>query len=185
MPVLLGGDNAGLLAAYASALDLVDSAAADFLNEILPDMAHDTIADWERVFGIVPPAGSTLAQRQQALVLAMCNKGGLSRQHFIAIAALMGQTITITEYIVPRCGVMQCGTMLCTPTAAWMWTVSGLNKISVSGCCGTLCCGEPLGAIGVGVEGIFNALKPAHTLVNFVYTGVSTPSGRHMPTCGL
>ncbi len=171
MPVQIGGDLDGVLAAKGNALDALESAADAFLNEILPDLAYDTITDWERVFAITPASGATLAERRLALVLAMRNVGGLSRPHFIAMAALYGQTITITEYACARCGIARCGDTLYVANVQWMWTVHGLKQIASASRCGSFCCGERLSPAAPGVESIFTLLKPAHTLINFVYDG--------------
>lgn len=177
MPVKIGGDFDGLIAAKGAALDNAEAAIAAFLNEILPDLAYETIADWERVYKIVPSSIATLAERRNGVIYKMRDPGGLSRQRFIDLAALLGQTITITEYQPSRCGSMVCGDEVCGDAAViWVWKVSGLTSSGDYARCGELCCGEALSYVRSTIESVFDELKPAHTLIYFDYSATEDTS---------
>jgi len=77
-----------------------------------PRSTIELLPDWERNFGLPDPCYTepqSIAERQLALVMRMTLEGGQSRQFFIDIAAMIGYTITITEYrpffiAMDRCG---------------------------------------------------------------------------------
>ena len=77
-----------------------------------PRSTVELLPDWERNWGLPDPCYTepqSVAERQLALVMRMTMIGGQSRQFFIDIAAMIGYTITITEYrpffiAMDRCG---------------------------------------------------------------------------------
>lgn len=77
-----------------------------------PRSTIELLPDWERNWGLPDPCYQeplTIAERQLALVMRMTMEGGQSRQFFIDLAAMIGYTITITEYrpffiAMDRCG---------------------------------------------------------------------------------
>ena len=91
----------------------VDGRAADLLEiESDPRTTVELLPDWERAFGLPDPcyeAPQTIGQRQLALVMRMTMLGAQSREFFIGVAALLGYTITITEYRVFVVGLDRCG----------------------------------------------------------------------------
>jgi len=167
-PVELGDVDKELLAIDGGGLDNVQAAALRLLDEVRPDLALDTLSDWERVYDLHPATDDSVSIRRKR-VIAKFAGGGISRKFFIALASLLGQTITITEYVPAVCGELVCGGELTVDNINWMWTVSGLNSTGDYARCGELVCGGELGSPSVSIEDIFNNLKPAHTLVNFVY----------------
>jgi len=80
----------------------VDGRAATLLEqESDPRRTIELLPDWERNWGLPDPcyeAPLTIAERQRALVMRMTMQGSQSRQFFIDVAAMIGYTITITEY---------------------------------------------------------------------------------------
>ena len=77
-----------------------------------PRSTVELLPDWERNWGLPDPCyeePQSIAERQLALVMRMTMEGGQSRQFFIDVAAMIGYTITITEYrpffiAMDRCG---------------------------------------------------------------------------------
>lgn len=77
-----------------------------------PRTTIELLPDWERNWGLPDPcysAPQSIAERQLALVMRMTLEGGQSRQFFIDVAAMIGYTITISEYrpffvAMDRCG---------------------------------------------------------------------------------
>jgi uncharacterized protein YmfQ (DUF2313 family) len=70
------------------------------------------LPDWERNWGLPDPcydAPLTIAERQLALIMRMTMVGGQSRQFFLDVAAMLGYTITISEYRVWVVGIDGCG----------------------------------------------------------------------------
>jgi uncharacterized protein YmfQ (DUF2313 family) len=80
----------------------VDGRAADLLEiESDPRQTVELLPDWERNWGLPDPCYAepqTIGQRQLALVMRMTMQGAQSREFFIGIAAMLGYSITITEY---------------------------------------------------------------------------------------
>jgi uncharacterized protein YmfQ (DUF2313 family) len=169
-PLDLGAVDELLASIDAAALDNAQAWANQLLSEVKPDQAAILISDWERVYNVRPAATASLQERRDKILGLMSSAGGISRAYFLAIASLLGYTITITEYVPARCGVARCGDALYVEAARWMWTVSGLTLTGGFARCGSLACGDRLSHPSVSIEDIFAALKPASTLVNFVYS---------------
>ena len=91
----------------------VDGRAADLLErESDPRQTIELLPDWERNWGLPDPcytAPQTIGQRQLALVMRMTMQGAQSREFFISVAAMLGYTITITEYRTFVVGLDRCG----------------------------------------------------------------------------
>lgn len=167
-PVDLDGLD-GINAVEGAALDRAQAAADQLLREILPDQAWLTLPDWERIMGITTNLDLTLVERRRNVLVRFLGRA-LTKDFFIRLAALMGQTITITDYVTFRCGRAVCGDLLSAPSAKWTWWVRGLLDTDEFSRCGEFCAGERLGGTSASIETIFNLLKPAHTLVYFEYT---------------
>ena len=66
-----------------------------------PRSTIELLPDWERNWGLPDPCYSepqSISERQLALVMRMTLWGAQSREFFIGVAAMIGYTITITEY---------------------------------------------------------------------------------------
>jgi uncharacterized protein YmfQ (DUF2313 family) len=77
-----------------------------------PRRTIELLPDWERNWGLPDPCYSeplAIYERQLALVMRMTMEGAQSRQFFIDVAAMIGYTITITEYRPFMCGMDRCG----------------------------------------------------------------------------
>jgi uncharacterized protein YmfQ (DUF2313 family) len=90
------------LEAEGNALDAAKALADLILIEADPRTTYELLADWERVAGLpgecVASLAQTVEQRRAALVAKLVERGGQSRAYFIALAAKLGYTVTITEY---------------------------------------------------------------------------------------
>ncbi len=169
-PVDLAGVVDDSIIVEGAALDAAQASAEQLLTEILPDLAWITLSDWERVMGIIANPELTLVERLRNILGKFYGRG-LSKAFFTRLAALMGQIITITDYMEPRCGNARCGAVLCSDADKWAWVVRGLVPSDDYARAGEICSGERLGGSSVNIETIFTALKPAHTLVYFEYAG--------------
>lgn len=90
-----------LLQAMADELARVDSRAATLIGETDPRTTSELLADWERVAGLPDTcvtAAQTTAQRRAALHARLTTLGGQKGAYFIALAASLGYTVTITEF---------------------------------------------------------------------------------------
>jgi uncharacterized protein YmfQ (DUF2313 family) len=179
----------------ADTFGFVDSRAADLLErESDPRATVELLSDWERAWGLPDPCVTvpqTAEARRTALVLKMTMLGGQSRQFFIDVAAALGYTITITEYLPYQCGISRVGDtrseldnpedptrfmwQLGPPELRYYWTVH-VNALALSyfhtgiGECGV----DRLLSIGHAqdLECLFDRYKPAHTVIVYDYSSV-------------
>lgn len=171
----------------------VDGRAADLL-EIESDPRHtvELLPDWERAWGLPDPCfpdATTIAERQQMLVLYMTWLGGQSRKYFIDLAAYLGYTVTIEEYAPFMAGVSECGDTRPTPTSFFRWYI-GPPEMRFAwtvhvGAVGLTWFRAAIGEAGVDphlqidgatdLECLFNRWKPAHTEVIFDYSTSGDP----------
>jgi uncharacterized protein YmfQ (DUF2313 family) len=173
----------------------VDSRAADLLEiESDPRLTVELLPDWERAWGLPDPcvkAPQGIVARRQALLLKMTLLGGQSRQYFIDVAAALGYTITITEYLPYICGISRVGDtrskldnpddptrymwQLGPPELRYYWTVH-VNALSLTYFrTGISECGvDRLLAIGVpeDLECVLGRWKPAHTEIVYDFSSV-------------
>ncbi|MGU3286446.1 YmfQ family protein [Methylobacterium mesophilicum] len=159
--------------------DKVDARAADLLFlETDPRYTGELLAEWERAYGLPDPCVpvvQTLPERRQALVAKITTEGGQSRAFFIGVAASLGYSITITEYVPFQFGLSSFGGSrgrLNPPGMRYVW------RVRVSGGRSTR---FQFGASSFGrdslleireaedLECIFRRWKPAHTLMFFDY----------------
>jgi uncharacterized protein YmfQ (DUF2313 family) len=174
----------------------VDSRAADLLEtESDPRKTVELLPDWERAWGLPDPcvkAPQGVEARRNALVTKMTMLGGQSRQFFIDLAASLGYTITITEYLPYQCGISRVGDtrdakdnpqdptrymwQLGPPEIRYNWTVH-VSALSLTYFrTGISECGiDRLLAIGVpeDLECLIDRYKPAHTDVIFDFSQVT------------
>lgn len=91
-----------LLDGFAEEFARVDARADQLIDEADPRTTYELLADWERVAGLpgecVASLAQTVEQRRAALVAKLVERGGQSRAYFIALAAKLGYTVTITEF---------------------------------------------------------------------------------------
>lgn len=154
----------------------VDAAASALLDEADWRTTYDLLGDWELVAGLpdvcVDGAYQTIAQRRAWLLSRMTMLGGQSRQFFIDLAAALGATISITEYHASVCGVAICGDPLGGDELNATWEITMPPTQTWTAVCGEAVCGDLIGDFVSGVvECLFQRLKPAHTILNFVYGG--------------
>ncbi len=131
-------------------LDAAQTSAEGLLLEMFPESASDLIASWERVCGLTPATGATLQTRQNAVLRKLRERGGMSRSYFIALAAVIGHTITIDELLPFMAGWGCAGDRIYIEEAIYIWQVNA-----------------PGGS--EELEILFDELKPAHTAVVFNY----------------
>lgn len=124
--------------------------------EALPSTTTELLPEWEETLGLPDPcagASPTIETRREQVVARFTNSGGQSAAFFIAYAARLGYVITIDVYSAWRFG-MRFGLPLRSIDWSFAWTVNA-----------------PLAAETNDVLACeFERLKPANTIVNFVYS---------------
>lgn len=164
-----------LLLAWADELARIDGRAADLVEEADPRTTAELLADWERVAGLPDPcvealAGTqTTAQRRAALVAKLTTIGGQSAAYYIALAASLGYTISVTEFDLHDVEDNVEHPLYGTPWQ-FAWQVNAaednIGRLAV-----TDTVEDPLAWWGNELlECVIERLKPAHTHVLFAYT---------------
>ncbi len=161
-----------LLQAMADELVRVDGRAIQIIEEADPRTTNELLADWERVAGLpdscVTAAQST-AQRRAALHAKLTTLGGQSTAYFIALAASLGYTVTITEFDQHTVNDDVNHPMYGQPWQ-FAWQVNApqdtVGTLSV-----TDTVADPLAWWGNELlECVIRRIKPAHTHVLFAYS---------------
>jgi len=143
---------AGLAPTYAR----IAARDNQLIVEGLPSTTTELLPEWEESLGLPDPcagAAPTIDARRAQVVARFSNDGGQSAAFFIAYALTLGYAITITVYR-PYTFGMPFGLPMWGDAYAFAWTVNA-----------------PLAAEANDVlECEFQRLKPANTVVNFIYS---------------
>jgi uncharacterized protein YmfQ (DUF2313 family) len=145
-------------------LDDVQTSDDSLLREIFPQSCDKTLADWERVCGLIPLSTDTLQMRQARVITKLRERGGLSIPYFIELASSMGYTVTIEELLANTDGY--------GPEGIFRWRVTFTATPLYYFRAGQSYAGERLidGPLATALEGLFTDLKPAHTMIIFAYS---------------
>jgi uncharacterized protein YmfQ (DUF2313 family) len=159
--VALAGVNAAdLLAGCAAAFaDLHAQAAVLSEVETVPSTTDILLPNWEMDYGLpdcCTPLGASIQERRNALLAKIAQVGGQSEAYFIAVAAALGWTITITRGAI----------------GSWEWTINVAETITpIYFRAGVSAAGDRLvdWADNTQLECVMNQIAPPHTTLNFVY----------------
>jgi uncharacterized protein YmfQ (DUF2313 family) len=155
------------------------------IAEIFPCSTVDLLSEWEDTLGLPNPCTGPLGnlQQQQAAVCAkFVARGGQSKDYYIAVAAKLGFTITITKFAPFRCGINRCGDNLYGSGWAHVWRITAISGL-IYFRTGISTAGDRLRSWGNRLlECVMNELKPAHTILLFGYI---TPTAYLVDVNGL
>lgn len=176
-PVAVDPNGAALLAELrgeAGALDAAEAAATFLLRESDPRATSELLTDWERVYGLPESciAQAGVAQgandRRLALVAKVTMIGGQTPEFFVALAARLGYTVTITEH---RTFTVRSKVNDPLNDAEWPFAFSvhapldTVRRFTVRSAVN-----DPLASWGNELlECVIRRLKPAHTHALFAY----------------
>lgn len=103
-PVWPRGMDAGQTKTLAGLVPVYTRGTADanqILKEAFPGTAIQLLPEWEATLGLPDPcagAAPTIEQRQLQVLAKFIGAGSANPSYYIALAALLGYTITITEF---------------------------------------------------------------------------------------
>jgi uncharacterized protein YmfQ (DUF2313 family) len=171
-----GTTLSNLLQGLAEELARIDGRAATLIEEWDPRTTAELLDDWERVYGLPDPcvgSNPSTAQRRASLVAKVMGLGGQTPAYFVAIAAALGFSITITE-LSPHDVDDDVDAPLYGDEWAYAWQVnaplSTVNEWSVDDTVD-----DPLAWwTNLVLECVLLELKPAHTVIVFQF-GEPTP----------
>ncbi|MGE0487324.1 MAG: YmfQ family protein [Gammaproteobacteria bacterium] len=162
-----------VLLAVADELARLDARAWDLVDEADPRTTVELLPEWERAFGLPDPCvdqPDTYGERIDALVEKVTRIGGQSPGYFIAVAARLGYTITITEFD-PFTFASTFDELLYGQDWQFAWQVNAPEE-TVRWFEYTSGFDEPLADWGnEQLECVLTRLKPAHTTIIFAYGG--------------
>lgn len=148
--------------------------ANNLLVDAFPLTTIELLPEWEATLGLPDPCAGlspTLAARRAQVVARVTAKGGQSVAYFIAFALSLGYTVTVTQFIPARAGILRAGQALRGAAWAHAWQINApLNTVTQMRV-GIGKAGEPLAFWSNTVlECQLNEVKPAHTVLIFSYT---------------
>lgn len=182
-----GSRMAQLLLGIGEELARIDARAGSLVDEWDPRTTYELLVEWERMLGLPDPCVTgeqTIAQRRAAVIAKYTSLGGQTPAYYIALAAALGYSVTITEFT-----PYDIGDDVDAPIEgdawAYAWQVNAaLNTVGEQ----TVDDGadEPLAWWGnEALECVLDRLKPAHTYLLFAYTAGGPTSTRYWPMLAL
>lgn len=161
-----------LLNAFADELARIDGRALTLIEEADPRTTNELLGDWERVAGLPDTcvaATLSTAQRIAALVTKLTTLGGQTRDYYIALAAKLGYTITITEFA-PYTVASPVNAAIYGELWRFAWQVNS-SLVTQTFFTMSSTVADALSSFGNDqLECVMSRLKPAHTHVQFAYT---------------
>lgn len=130
-------------------LSLIEAAMAEMLAEVDPRVAVNLLAAYERVLGPDPCGRDQLAltdaDRQLLAYQRWTSGGNICPGYFVAAAAALNVTLTITEFPLAECGGSVCGDELVPFAQHCAFLVSLPTSRTWDAICGEAECGDSLG----------------------------------------
>lgn len=163
-----------LLGAIAQELARVDQAQAALLEEADPRSTLALLGEWEAAYGLpdvcLDASGDTVGQRRAALLDRILDLGGQRPADYLAMAAALGVSATLTEYR-PMTVADSVIAPLCGPDWAYSWKLQCALAVTPipHTVAGTVA--EPLASwTGLpALECLLRRRKPAHTTLLISY----------------
>ena len=153
----------------------LDARAGELIPDAFPCTTTELLPEWEATLGLpdpcVQPPLSTLQQRQAAVCAKFVARGGQSREYFIGIAASLGYEIEIETFTPFYASHGTANEPLNGPEWAFAWQVTVHSALQVTYFrASASSANDPLTVFGdETLRCIFEALKPAHTTIIWIY----------------
>jgi len=162
----------GLAQEYAR----IDARAKDLQREFNPADAVELLPEWEAEYGITPPEGASIADRQRAVAYRYSAEGDIKKPYFVALAASMGYTIRIDDYTESMAGWQCAGDELLEEP--WAYFTAGIGAagdtlafedVVLPWIWEVVVTAVPAAPPTPDLEAVLQDLKPAHIQLNFTY----------------
>ena len=161
------------LAGLAPSYERNTSRANYLLADSFPATAYELLPEWESTLGLPDPCAGpapTIAQRRAQIIARLGGGGSVSIQSLTAFAESLGYTVTITQYVQARAGMLQAGDPCNGYDWNFAWKITAplaSLKIATAGAMGA---GDALVAWGNSVlECEIRSISSAHTIPIFAY----------------
>jgi uncharacterized protein YmfQ (DUF2313 family) len=151
--------------------------SVNLLSDAFPVAPVELLPEWQKTLGLPDPCAGpspTLQLEQQQVNARFIASGGQSRGYFVALAAALGYTITITEFAPSRFG-QPFGAQFGGSAWAFAWQINAPTFTVERFTFGRDAFGEPFAQWGNTVlQCETRRLAPAHTTLFFNYgTGMA------------
>jgi uncharacterized protein YmfQ (DUF2313 family) len=161
------------LSGLAPTCERLNARANQLLVDSFPASTEELLPEWEETLGLPDPCAGeapTIQLRRAQVVARFISSGGQSVAYFIALAAALGYTITITQFSPFRFGHLF-GSELCGAAWAFAWQINGPVFTVERFEFGVSVFGEPFASWSNNVlQCEIERLAPAHTKVIFSYS---------------
>lgn len=143
------------------------------LVDAFPVTTTELLPEWEETLGLPDPCAGeapTTAARRAQVIARIKALGGQSEAYFIAFAASLGYSITISEFTPFRMGQQRMGDQLGGPDWAFAWSIHSPYVSEIFFQTGLSAMGDALASWNNNVlECEMATIKPAHTVLIFAY----------------
>jgi uncharacterized protein YmfQ (DUF2313 family) len=172
---LASGAQLGTITGLMGCYEVQTARSNNLLIDCFPGTTYELLPEWEKTLGLPDPCSgtppSTQARRAQ-VVARLTNSGGQSAAYYIAYAEALGYTVTVTNYAPFRTGQSRTGQQLGNQDWFFTWSINAPLATVTYFATGQSVTSDPLASWGNNVlECEMNALKPAHTILQFHYLG--------------
>ena len=168
-----GSNLSALFLALAPTYTRNTEAAAQVLIDASPATTQNLLVEWENSLGLPDPctaANPSVQQRRAAVRAKWGARGSLTIPYFVALAANLGFTITITEFA-PYAVDMPCDMPLNGPEWAFVWQVNAPQITTFYFSADQSSVDDPLESYDAGeLVCRITADAPAETLVLFKFS---------------
>jgi uncharacterized protein YmfQ (DUF2313 family) len=167
-----------VLAAMAAEFTESDTDALSLLTGAFPSTATIMLQEWEYALGLPDDCAigetDSIALRQKAVTTKLTATGGQSVAYFIAQAAALGYTVTITQYRRAMAGMSGAGAALNGDEWPFVMLVTAPETTITYAMAGANYAGDPLRSWGNKLlECRLSSMAPSHTIMNFAYTATT------------
>lgn len=163
----------GVLGALAPTYTRSTQAAAQVLVDGSPATTQNLLVEWEESLGLPDPctvANPSILQRQAAVRAKFASRGSLTIGYFVALAATLGFTITITEFSAFTVGD-PVGVPLYGPAWNYAWEIAAPQVTTFYFTAGGSSVGDPLTTYDASeLTCRITANAPAETIPFFVFS---------------
>ncbi|GBQ92059.1 bacteriophage tail protein [Acetobacter nitrogenifigens DSM 23921 = NBRC 105050] len=161
-----------LVACWAASFQRSAARASNLLTDAFPTTTEELLTEWEDSLGLPDPCAGTnptVTTRRAQVVARLTDTGGSSIAYYVAFAATLGYTISITEFAPSRFG-RKFGTPFGGDAWAYAWQVN-VPQITRT----YLKFGDQFGAAFSSWDSTvlfceLKRIKPANTVLIFNYT---------------
>lgn len=152
----------------------LEATRARLVAQVSPINADELLEDYERILG-PDPCGrdlvlTTLDQRQRQAELRWNPPAEARPDTLVALAALLGVTVTVETYDPDVCGAGECGDEIGPESEIYTWIVHAPLYALDDGECGRSECGDPINDFSApAIECVLRQWLPLHRGVVFSY----------------